>query len=164
MDGCKGIAERRAHLVELEPEGLDLGIIKGYLEPARNDLASEVPGQSRSILHPPPQYKSAPQAQNHGGNDEEQIKNSLIHQSRTAQLRHEPITKHLLEASLVMIEPLLALVIHRAYIDDDIAGVEDLGVARSLELWSDAAHRKRVNREHYYAVRVREEVDAPASR
>lgn len=65
MAGCKGITERRTHLVELEPEGLDLGIIKGYLKPARNDLASKVPAQSRSILHPPPQYKSAPQTQNH---------------------------------------------------------------------------------------------------
>lgn len=142
MAGCKGITERRTHLVELEPESLDLGIINRELEPARNDLASEVPGQSRSILHPPPRYKSAPQAQDHRGKDEEEIKNSLVHQSRTAQLHHEPIAKHLLEASLVMIEPLLALVIHRAYIDDDIAGVKDLGVARSLEVWSNAVHHE----------------------
>lgn len=51
MAGCKSITERRAHLVELEPESLDLGIIKGYLEPARNDLAAEVPAQTPSLLH-----------------------------------------------------------------------------------------------------------------
>lgn len=44
--------------------------------------------------------------------------------------------KYLLESPLVMIEPLFALVIHSTYVDDDIAGVENLGIASSFELWS----------------------------
>lgn len=115
--------ERQTYLVKLEPESLDLRIIERKLEPVRNDLAAEV--SARKAIN-----------KEHTGRE---IRSSLVHQPRATQLRHEPITKYLFESPLVMIEPLLALVIHRAYVDDDVTGIEDLGVARPFELYSNAS-------------------------
>lgn len=45
------------------------------------------------------------------------------------------MAKDLGEAALVVVEAQLGLVVDGADVDDDVAGVEDGGVARALEAW-----------------------------
>lgn len=61
-------------------------------------------------------------------------KNALVDQPRRRQLRPEPIAEHLGEPALVVIVPPLAVVVHRSNVNDDVAGVQDCGIARALEV------------------------------
>ena len=45
------------------------------------------------------------------------------------------MSEHLSETSLVMIETLLALVVHASDVDDDGAGVQNGGITRPLEVY-----------------------------
>jgi hypothetical protein len=64
---------------------------------------------------------------------------SLVNKPSGRELGDETMSKVFLEAPLVVVEPLSSFVVDSTDIDDDVAWVEDRGIAGSLEVYASIA-------------------------
>jgi hypothetical protein len=64
------------------------------------------------------------------------IVHSLVDQASGRQLGHKAVTEILLKSTLMMIKALNGFIVHAADVNDDVACVEDSGVARPLQVYT----------------------------